>query len=183
MMKQILFASSAATLGALVAVAPVASAPAYAAAPRVMPGMQVIDTAGNPVGIISAVKGATVILKTDTHEISLPSNSFTPNKGKLLFGMTRAQVNAAADQAAAAAKAAMVTGAKVYGKGGTLAGHIQELDETYATIELTSGDLVRLPRNGLAPGHGGAIVGITAAELQAAADQAKGGQAVESTGG
>ncbi len=42
-----------------------------------------------------------LILKTDKHEVQLPLSSFTANQGKLLFGMTAEQLNAAADGDAA----------------------------------------------------------------------------------
>jgi len=106
------------------------SSGAYALAqtPGVQPGMQVVDTAGKPVGVVTSMKGANVVLKTDKHEVQLPASSFTPSNGKLLFGMTQAQVDAAAEQAVAEGQAAIKPGAEIYGMGGTLAGTIDSTE-------------------------------------------------------
>ncbi len=42
-------------------------------------------------------------------------------------------------------------------------------------MKLTSGKLVRLPRAAIAPGPNGGVIGMTAAELEAAAAQASAG--------
>ena len=54
------------------------------------PGMQVVDTNGGAVGVVTAIKGDLVTVKTDKHEVALPKTSFTVHEGKLLFGMTQA---------------------------------------------------------------------------------------------
>lgn len=146
--------------------------PALAQQAGVQPGMQVVDTAGNAVGVIESLKGPNVVLKTDKHEVQLPAGSFTPSNGKLLFGMTQAQVDAAAEQATAQAQAAIAPGAQVYGQGGALAGTIASVDDQYVTIKLTTGDLVRVPKTGVAAANGRVIVGATAAQLKAGAGQA-----------
>ena len=163
----------------LIAGAVLAATPAFAQAAGVAPGMQVVDTSGNPVGVVTSLNGANVVLKTDKHEVQLPAASFTPNAGKLLFGMTQAQVDAAAEQASAEAQVAIAPGAQVYGQGGALAGTIDSIDDQYVTIRLTTGELVRVPKTGVAAGNGKVIVGATAAQLKASAAQAQAG----STGG
>jgi len=134
--------------------------------------MQVVDTAGNPVGVITSMKNGNVVLKTDKHEVQLPAASFTPSNGKLLFGMTEAQVDAAAEQVVADSQAAIKPGAEVYGMGGALAGTIDSMDDQYVTIKLTTGELVRVPKNGVAAANGKVVVGATAAQLKAGAGQA-----------
>ena len=57
-------------------------------------GMQVVDTAGAPVGTVTAIQGDNLQVKTDKHEVLVPKASFTLNEGKLLFGLTQAQFNA-----------------------------------------------------------------------------------------
>jgi len=148
------------------------AAPALSQQAGVQPGMQVVDTAGNPVGVITSMKNGNVVLKTDKHEVQLPAASFTPSNGKLLFGMTEAQVDAAAEQVVADSQAAIKPGAEVYGMGGALAGTIDSMDDQYVTIKLTTGELVRVPKNGVAAANGKVVVGATAAQLKAGAGQA-----------
>jgi preprotein translocase subunit YajC len=129
----------------------------------ISPGMQVVDMAGRPVGIVQAVHGSQLIIKTDRHEVRLPAASFTPDKGKLLFGMTREALNQATD--AMLAKA-LLPGAEVHGRNGALIGAIAAINQEYVTVELQSGERIRLPRNSVGPGPDGAVLGITVAELQ-----------------
>ncbi|HET9810244.1 MAG TPA: hypothetical protein VFP53_00935 [Sphingomicrobium sp.] len=158
---------------AAIAAGPVALSPAAAATQsEVQPGMQVVDPNGGAVGMVIAVKDDMLILKTDKHELQLPLSSFTASEGKLLFGMTAAQLNAEADQQMAAAQAAVVVGAQVYGSDGTLAGQIDAVDDSLVTIKLASGSTVRLPRSGVAGSDNGAVLGVTTAQLNALATQA-----------
>jgi preprotein translocase subunit YajC len=161
------------TAAALIVATPVAlsSSVALAAAPTIMPGMTVIGPAGNPVGTVTMVKGTDLVVKTDKHEVLLPSTSFTPNNGKLLFALTRDQLNAQTEKAMAEAMAKLAVGAEVHGKSGALAGHIEAMDDSTVTVKLTSGQMVRMPRNAIAPSDNGAVLGVSAAELQAMADK------------
>lgn len=138
----------------------------------VTPGMQVVDQAGSPVGIVTTVSGDELIVRTDRHEVRLPASSFTPNKGKLLFGMSQAQLNAETDKALAAANAAVAVGAEVRGSGGQVAGTIDKLDDATVTLKLVSGELVRLPRSAVAGSEQGVVLGVTIEELKAMAAQA-----------
>jgi preprotein translocase subunit YajC len=145
---------------------------AAAAQGGISPGMQVVDQAGNPVGTVTSVKGANLVVKTDRHEVQLPASSFTPNQGKLLFGMTRDELNASTDQALADAYAKIAVGAAVHGKAGTLAGHIEALDDSTVTVKLTTGELIRLPRKAIAPADHGVVLGVTVDELKSMAASA-----------
>ena len=80
--------------GTIAAVALAIAAPAAPAFAQSV-GMQVVDTAGAPVGTVTAIKGDNIQLKTDKHEALLPKASFTPANGKLLFAMTQAQLDSA----------------------------------------------------------------------------------------
>lgn len=161
------------TLAAALAAAPATLAPAFAAtAAQAAPGMQVVDPSGGVVGTVIAVKADSLILKTDKHEAQLPLTSFTAHEGKLLFGMTAAQLNAETEAAMAAANAAVAPGAQVYGSDGTLAGTIDTIDTELVTIKLTSGETVRLPRSGVGGGANGAVLGVTTAQLTELATQA-----------
>jgi hypothetical protein len=150
--------------------------PAFAqtapAAANFAAGAKVSDTAGGEVGTITSVDGDYVVLKTDKHEVRLPKTSFTAHNGGFIMAMTQAQVNAAVEQSLASAAEKIVVGATVTGSQGAPVGTIDALDEQYATVKLTSGKLVRLPRTGLAPGPNGAVIGMTVAELEAAAGAA-----------
>lgn len=160
---------------AFLAAAPLATAASAQSA--ITPGTQVVDPSGNAVGTVIAVKGNELIVKTDRHEVQLPATSFTPNEGKLLFAMSQAQLNAETDRALAEAEASLAAGAAVHGSGGQLAGHIEEIDDSMVTVKLTSGELIRLPRSGIAPAQHGAVLGVTAEELRAMAAPAGSAQA------
>ena len=158
---------------AALAAAPLAFSSAVAATPaEVKPGMQVVDPSGGAVGTVTGIKGDMLILKTAKHEVQLPLTSFTANQGKLLFGMTAAQLDAATEQAMAAASAAVAPGASVYGSDGSLAGTIESIDETLVKIKLADGKSVRIPRNGVSGSDKGAVLGITTAKLNELASQA-----------
>lgn len=161
-----------ALLCAALAAAPLAISPSYAATTaEVRPGMQVVDPSGGAVGTVTAVKGPNLILKTDKHELQLPLTSFTASDGKLLFGMTAAQLNAEADKQMAAANANVAVGAQVFGSAGTAVGQIDALDDQTVTIKLASGALVRVPRTGVAGSANGAVIGVTAEQLNQLAAQ------------
>lgn len=162
------------------AAAPALFAPAHSATPaEVRPGMMAVDPSGGTVGLVTAVKGNALVLKTDKHEVQIPLTSFTAHEGKLLFGMTAAQLNAETEKAMAAADAAVTVGAQVYGSDGSLAGQIEAIDEQLVTIELTSGETVRLPRSGVAGSQKGAVLGVTTAQLNALASQAAAPQSAD----
>ncbi len=137
-------------------------------------GMQVVDAKGGVVGTVSGVMGDHVVVKTDRHEVRLPKASFTVDQNKLLFGMTQAELNAATDASLAAASAALVAGAAVKGPAGESIGTIDSIDAEFATIKLASGKLVRVPRSGLGASADGAVIGMTAAQLEAQAAPADG---------
>jgi len=158
---------------AALAAAPLAFSATAAATPaEVHPGMQVVDPSGGAVGMVTGVNADMLTLKTDKHEVTLPLSSFTANQGKLLFGMTAAQLDSATEQAMAAASAAVAPGANVYGSDGTLAGTIEEADAAQVKIKLVNGAAVRIPRNGVVGSDKGAVLGITTARLNALASQA-----------
>lgn len=153
-------------------VAAVQAAPVATATTTIAPGTAVVDPAGAAVGTVTSVKGDQLIVKTDKYEVQIPAASFTPDRGKLIFALPQAQLNAQTEQTIAAANAKLVPGASVYGQAGSLAGTITAIDDTSVTIKLTSGKVVRVPRNAIAPGANGAVMGMSAADLQKLADQA-----------
>lgn len=132
-------------------------------------GMQVVDTSGGPVGTVVRVEGDNIVIKTDKHQVALPKTSFTSHEGKLLFGMTQAQLNAETDKSLAEAAASIAAGATVKGSAGAVVGTIDAVDAETVTIKLQSGSLIRVPRTGVAAGGDGVVVGLTAEELEAQA--------------
>jgi len=161
-------AFAAALAGASLGAIPAAAATAA----EVKPGMQVVDTAGGSVGTVTAVKGDSLVLKTDKHEVQLPLTAFTASEGKLLFGMTAAELNAATDKAMAEASAAIAVGAQVYGREGAVAGQIEAVEAELITIKLTTGESIRLPRSAVGAGPNGVVLGLSAEELKQLAAQA-----------
>lgn len=139
---------------------------------QISPGMRVFDPSGAPVGTVTTVKGDQLIVKTNKHEVLLPASSFTPSEGNLLFALTQAQLNAQTEQAMADANAKLIAGTPVYGQAGNLAGTINAIDDSMVTLKLSSGKLVRMTRSSIAPNAQGAVLGITAAELERLAEQA-----------
>jgi hypothetical protein len=142
----------------------------YAPSMVILPGAQVVDVAGNPVGTVQSVHDTELILRTDRHEVRLPISSFTPDKGKLIFGMTREALNQTTDVVLAKAH---LPGTKVYGKNGAVAGTIAAVDQQYVTVELQSGESVRLPRKSVVPDPKGAVLGITVTVLRRMVEQAQ----------
>jgi len=132
------------------------------------PGMQVIDTNGGAVGIVTAVKGENLLIKTDKHEALLPKASFTVAEGKLLFAMTQAQLDAEIEKSQAAASASIVAGASVKGLGGTAIGTIDSLTGDDVVIALSSGQKIQVAKASLrGNADGTATIGYTSEQLQA----------------
>ncbi len=168
-------------LVAMAASAAQAAQPAQQAAPaapaakaELAAGAEVRDTNGGVVGTIASVDGQFVVLKTDRHEVRLPANSLAAAPGHFLFAMTRDQLNAEVDKTKAQASASLAAGAVITGSQGATVGTIDAIDAEFVTLKLASGKLVRLPRNAVAASGTGGVIGMTAAELEAAAAAAAG---------
>jgi hypothetical protein len=145
------------------------SAPAFAqAAAPIAPGMQIVDTTGASVGTVSAIQGDNVLVKTDKHETLVPKASFTVNNGKLLFGMTQAQLNAEIEKSQAAASAAVTAGATVKDLDGVEIGKIDSVSATGVVIALPSGQKIQVGPNAVRGNKDGTVTaGVHAAQLQA----------------
>jgi preprotein translocase subunit YajC len=166
-------------LSTITAALSAAAPPAWAqtAQTSIAAGAQVKDSNGGQVGTVTKVDGQFVILKTDKHEVRLPLSSFTAHEGAFLFGMTRDQLNAEVEKTKAQASANLVAGATVRGSQGGTVGTIEAIDDQFVTVKLTSGKLVRLPRAAIAASADGGVIGMTVAELEAAAQAAAGPEA------
>lgn len=131
-------------------------------------GMQVVDTAGAPVGTVTAIKGENVQVKTAKHEALLPKTSFQADGGKLLFGMTQAQLDAQIEASVASANAAITAGATVKGLGGTPLGTIDSVADGKVVVALQSGQKVAIPQNGFRGNADGTVtLGYSSAQLEA----------------
>jgi preprotein translocase subunit YajC len=151
---------------ALASAALVAASPAFAQADGFAVGTEVLDSNGNPVGTVTAVNGDVVTVKTDKLDANLGKASFAQQDGKLYIGMSQADLNATVEKDRAAAEASLAVGAAVKDSAGAAAGTIEAIDAEYVTLKLASGKSVRLPRNGIAGSAAGAVVGLSAAELE-----------------
>ena len=131
-------------------------------------GMQVIDSSGAAVGTVKAIQGTNVLIQTDKHEALLPASSFTVAKGKLLFGMTQAQLDAQIEQSLAAAKASIAAGATVKGTGGTPVGTVNSVADGKVTMTLQSGKKIAVPQEGLRGNADGTVtIGYSSEQLEA----------------
>lgn len=162
----------ASLIGASVAVA----APALA---QMVVGAEVKDPAGGFVGTITKVEGDNVILKTDKHEVALPSTSFAKGDSGYLMGMTQAELNAAVEASLAEAAKTMVVGASVRGSDGNSVGTIEAIDDEFVTLALAGGQKARLPRAAVAATPQGPVIGLTLAQLEAQVGGASAGGASE----
>jgi len=143
-------------------------------------GMQIVDTAGAPVGTVTAIQGDNLQVKTDKHEVLVPKASFTLNGGKLLFGLTQAQFNAKIEESAAASAKAIAAGATVNGTAGSAVGKIEAVEGANVTVSLTSGKRIQLAATALRGNADGTVtIGYTAEQLEALVN----GSAANATGG
>lgn len=146
--------------------------PAAGAKPVIAVGTTVYDPAGGTVGTIEAVSAEAVTLSTGTTKVALPTTAFGTSEKGTAIGMTKVELEAAAASAAASASSALksqlVAGAQVYGQSGaTLVGTVKEASADLVTLTTPKGD-VRLPVAGFASSGGKIVIGMTAAEFDAA---------------
>jgi len=148
------------------------SAPAFAQA--IVPGMQVVDSAGGTVGTVKSLNGDNLLVKTDKHEVQVPKTSFSLNGGKLLFGMTQAELDAAAEKALTTASASITAGATVKGIGGTEVGKIEAVADGKVTIALSAGQKIQVPDAGLRGNPDGTVtIGYSSAQLKEIVDKSE----------
>lgn len=155
------------TAAALAVSAPLAPVAAQAQS-SIAVGTSITDASGGVVGTVAGIQGDNLLVKTDKHQVLLPKASFTVAGNKLLFGMTRAQLNAEIEKSAAAANAAIAPGATVKGSGGTAIGSIDSVSTDSITIKLASGKMVQVPLSGVRGNADGTVtIGLSAEQLEA----------------
>lgn len=138
--------------------AALAQSPAAVAAPDLSPGVMVYDPAGGEVGKIESRSGDTIVIGLDGGPIALPASSFGLVDKRVAIGVTRADLVAARDKAAAARseklEAALVQGAEVRGANGQVAlAKVKTIAADGVVISTASGD-IKIARSAffLAPG-------------------------------
>jgi hypothetical protein len=166
---------------AISAALPIA-APAFAqdaptAASLLKAGTAIVDTAGNPVGTVDSVSGGNAIVDTGTNKIAIPAGSFGVKDRSLLLAATKEQLNGAADQAAEAAKAAVVAnlvpGAQIRGDAGIVIGSVKSVDAAGVVLVTTPGGNIGVPTAGFSNGPNGLVLNMSASDFAAAVASAK----------
>lgn len=107
-------ATAAAPQAAEAAAATASAAPVLEADGKIklMAGTKVVDVSEATVGVLKEVeldaagKPVNVVLKTDKHEVKFPASSLARTEKHAVFGMTQAELNAAAEAAQASAQTA-----------------------------------------------------------------------------
>jgi hypothetical protein len=172
-------AQSSPATGPVPATAPQAPA-AASATPTV--GATVYDSAGAVLGTVTQVTPQAVTVDVGGKPAPLPANAIGSGPRGLQVAVTRAQVEAQLAQAVGSAlEQQLVAGAQVRGTGGAVVGTVKSADAELVTVTTAKGD-VRLPRSGFAAGTNGVVVGLTAAQLDAAIAQAGGGASTSGAG-
>lgn len=148
------------------------TAPAAAAPARVTAGAQVVDATGAAVGTVAQVNGTTAIVDTGTNKVGVPVGNFAAGPNGLVLGNTKADLDAAASQAAAQAqtqlKTMLVAGTDVHGVNGAVLGKVKTADDQFVTVTSSKGGDVRLPITGFAATPTGLTVGISQADFDKA---------------
>lgn len=164
-----------AILAASITAAPVlaqAVAPPAAQAPSLAPGATVYDPAGGVVGTIESVVGDIVVVSTGSNKVSLAKNVFGTGPKGPIVATTKAQLDAAAAQAAGnaavALKTKLVPGAPIHGASGSVVGTVKAVVDKFVDLDTPKG-AVRLPMTAFTVGTAGEIViGMTAEQFDAA---------------
>ena len=184
-MKKSLIAAAiaAASLAPVAAVAQEAAA--TAAAPTV--GAKVFDPEGNEIGTVESVQGDVVTVSTGTARAGLPKTAFAMREKGLAIGMTKAQleaaVNGAAAQNGAAMDAALVVNAPVKSSDGVVLGTVSKVAGEDVSVALTDGATVALKKSNLGLGADKSLaLGMTAADFTKATQAAGSAQASTDAG-
>lgn len=155
---------------------PAASAPAPASAGatagvNLAVGTPVYDPQGGIVGKVDSVAADAVVVDTGNAKAALPKSAFSTGAAGATVTVTKAQIDAQVAAGSEKLQAALVPGAEVRSKEGAPVGTIKEVVGDQVVIDRASG-AVSLTRTAFAEGPQGLSIGLTSAELDAAAKQA-----------
>ena len=180
-MRNAILAGALATVsmsGAVFAQAAPAPAPAAAAAApaaakvNVTVGAPVLDAAGGAVGTIASVSGDAAVVDTGTVKAGIPVASFAQSDKGLHISMTKAELEAAAKGAQAGAQqdlaSALTPGAAISDQNGGAVGKVDSVDGDFVVVA-TPNAKAKLPKSAFAKGPNGLVIGMTLAQLEAAA--------------
>jgi hypothetical protein len=147
------------------------------AAANVQAGATVVDATGAAVGTVAQVSGGTAVVDTGTNKVGVPVGNFAAGPNGLVLGNTKAELDAAASQAAAQSaaqlKTLMVAGTEVHGLNGKVLGTVKAAAADYVTVTSAKGGDVRLPASGFAAGPNGLTLGLSAEQFDAAVASVK----------
>lgn len=162
----IVLALSGATVASAQAPAPAATAEA-----QLTVGAGVFDTSGNQIATVDSMAGDNVVVSTGTNKVAIPKGSFGAGEKGAVIAATREQLDAAGAQAAAAAKQAVMAqltpGADIKGTSGATLGKVKAVEGDIVVVTTPKGD-VRVPSAGFATGPSGIVLGMSAADFEAA---------------
>jgi preprotein translocase subunit YajC len=147
------------------------AAPAAAAKVNVTQGASVSDAKGGAVGTIASVNGDVAVIDTGAVKASVPTSAFAQSDKGLLIGMTKAELEAAAKGASQQQQeqflASLAPGVAVTDQSGGAVGTIEAIEGDMVTIA-TPNAKAKLPKNAIAQGPNGPVIGMTQAQLEAA---------------
>ena len=154
-----------------------APAAAATAGAQLKAGATIYDTSGTEVGTIESVAADAVLVSTGTNKLAIPPASFGAGAKGPVLAATRVQLDAAATQAADAAKTALmaklVPGAEVRGVSGqTVLGSVKSVEGDLVLVTTPKGD-VRVPSNIFSAGPAGLVIAMSAADFDTAVAAAK----------
>jgi preprotein translocase subunit YajC len=169
------FAATAAVAQDQTSPAPAAAA---SATTSVTAGATVYDAAGVEVGTIKSVDATNFVIDTGKNTATMALTTLSAGAKGPVLGLTREQLDAAAEKAgadaAAALSASLVAGAEVRASDGTtVLGKVGEVTETDFVLD-TGKARVKLPKTSVAKGESGLVVGMTAEQFADATRSASG---------
>ena len=163
--------------GIALATATVASAQTPVAA-QLKAGATVYDTSGAEAAKIDSVTADAVIVDTGTNKLAIPASSFGAGATGPVLTTTRAQLDAAAAQAAAQDKAALmaklVPGTEIRGHAGqTVVGSVKSVTGDLVLVTSPNGE-VNVPATSFKAGPTGVLIQMSADEFNKAVAASKG---------
>jgi hypothetical protein len=152
-------------------------------------GTTVYDAAGLEVGKIKSVNAPNFVIDTGKNTATLALTALGAGPKGPVLGMTKVELDAAAEKAVAAAKAetaaAIVADAPIYASDGTTQlGKVSDVTETDFVLD-TGTVRVKLPKASVAKGSSGLMIGMTAqafADAMKSADQSASAAATKPAG-
>lgn len=131
-------------------------------------GATVLDTKGGTVGTVASVTNNVAVVDTGTVKAGIPTSAFAHGDKGLVIAMTKVELEAAAQGSQAQIAAAITPGTAVADTSGGAVGKIDSVDDGFAVV-VTPNAKVRLPKAAFAKGPNGLVIGMTLAQLEAAA--------------